>query len=271
LPSARLRFRAARLFFTNLKIPVFTPDDFVRVSGDSETINTPTNMENEEIRNQYDAFTRIEGFGTKYPDLFAPASRGRAQFALIGEVIAKMVANGVKKLAGKGGFHGGSGSKSLAAAALREQLRKIRKTAVAIAEADDLPEFDDKYVVPRSNSYEGLLTAARTFLQEATPHTALFIGFEMPADFITKLQAAILRLEKAGTDQDEGLSEQVGGTAELAANAAEGMKARKQLLVLVRNKLANDPGKLAEWKTASHITWPTSTPDEPSDPAPPTA
>lgn len=228
-------------------------------------------MENEEIRNQYDAFTRIAGFGTKYADLFEPTSRGARQFAVIRGVVAKMEDNGVKKLAGKGGFHGGSSAKALAAAALREQLRRIRKTAVEIAEADDLPEFDDKYVVPRSNSYEGLLTAARTFLQQATPHAALFIEFEMPADFIAKLQVGIQRMEKAGTDQDGGLSEQVGGTAELAANAAEGMKARKQLLVIVRNKLANDPGKLAEWQSACHITWPTSTPDEPSDPAPPSA
>lgn len=49
------------------------------------------------------------------------------------------------------------------------------------------------------------------------------------------------------------------------------MKACKQLLVIVRNKLAASAGKLAEWETASHVTWPTSTPDEPSDPAAPSA
>ena len=226
-------------------------------------------MENEEIRNQYDAFTRIDGFGTKYANLFEPTSRGGRQFAVIRDTIANMEENGVKKLAGKGGFHGGSSAKGLAAAALREQLRRIRKTAVEIAEADDLPEFDDKYLIPRSNSYEGLLTAARTFLQEATPNAALFIEFELPANFIDTLQKGIQRMEEAGTDQDDGLSDQVGGTAELAANAVAGMKARKQLLVIVRNKMADEPGKLAEWETASHITWPTNTPDEPSDPAPP--
>jgi hypothetical protein len=99
----------------------------------------------------------------------------------------------------------------------------------------------------------------------------LFIEFELPANFIDTLQKGIQRMEKAGTDQDGGLSDQVGGTAELAANAETGMKARKQLLVIVRNKLANDPGKLAEWETASHIIWPTSSPDEPSDSAPPSA
>ncbi len=63
-------------------------------------------------------------------------------------------------------------------------------------------------------------------------------------------------MEEAATDKDDGLLEQVGGTAELAENATDGMKARKQLLTLVANTYADAVGTLAEWKTANHITWP---------------
>ncbi|MEO5712138.1 MAG: hypothetical protein ABIT37_01510 [Luteolibacter sp.] len=215
-------------------------------------------MENEEIRNQYDAFTRIKGFGEKYGAQFDPASRGRKQFPLMDAVIAKMVEHGVKKLTGKSGFHGGTGSKELAAQALRESLRKIRKTSVSIAEAEDMPEFDDKFVLPRSSSYEVLLGRARAILKEATPHAALFIEFELAANFLDTLDKNIKRLENAGADQDAGLSDQVGATAELVAAAVEGMKIRKQLLTLVRNKFENNVGILAEWETANHIVWPTS-------------
>jgi hypothetical protein len=121
-----------------------------------------------------------------------------------------------------------------------------------------MPEFDDKFVVPRSNAFEGALASARTFLQEATPHSALFIDFNLPADFLTELQQLIGRMEKAAEDKDDGLLEKVGGTAELAANAAEGMAARKQLLALVANTYAESAGTLAEWKSASHIVWPKS-------------
>lgn len=154
-------------------------------------------MENEEIRNQYDAFTRIEGYGTKYAVDFPSTSRGGKQFA---KNAAAMMENGVKKLVGKGDFRGGSGNKALAAEAAVTLLRQIRKTAVAIANAEERPGFDDNFVVPRSNSYDGLLSVARTFLQEATPEAALFIEFAMPADFLTKLDGIVTRMEKADTD-----------------------------------------------------------------------
>lgn len=215
-------------------------------------------MENEEIRNQYDAYTRIKAFGEKYGAQFDPVSRGQKQFTLMNAVIEKMVEHGVKKLTGKTGFHGATGSKDLAAQALRESLRKIRKTSVSIAEEEDMPDFDDKFVMPRSASYEVLLTRARTVYKEAALHAALFIEFELAANFLETLDKNIKRLEKAGTDQDAGLSEQVGATAELVAAAVEGMKIRKQLLTLVRNKFETNVGVLAEWETANHIVWPTS-------------
>ena len=215
-------------------------------------------MQNDEIRSQYETFARIDNFGKKYAIDFSPTSRGGKEFAKIGEVIAEMEENGVKKLAGSGVFHGGTGSKALACEAALAQMRQIRKTAAAIAEAEDMPEFDDKFVVPRSSAFEGVLTSARTFLSEATPHSALFIDFALPADFLTQLQKIIVRMERAATEKDDGLLEQVGGTAELLDNAVDGMKARKQLLAVVSNTYAGSAGTLAEWKTASHIIWPQS-------------
>jgi hypothetical protein len=213
-------------------------------------------MQNDEIRSQYETFSRIDTFGKKYAVDFPATSRGGKEFAKIGAVVLEMERNGVKKLAGSGTFHGGAGNKALAAEAAMTLLRQIRKTAVAIAEAEEMPEFDDKFVVPRSNAYEGVLASARNFLSEATPQAALFIDFALPADFLTKLQQVIVRMEKAASNKDDGLLEQVGGTAELAENATGGMKARKQLLTLVSNTYVGAVGTLAEWKTASHIVWP---------------
>lgn len=56
----------------------------------------------------------------------------------------------------------------MAAENLREEMRAIRDTAEAISEAEGLPEFDDKFRMPRSYSYEVLLTTARAFLKDAT-------------------------------------------------------------------------------------------------------
>ena len=73
---------------------------------------------------------------------------------------------------------------------------------------------------------------------------------------LTKLRQVIVQMEKAVSDKDDGLLEQVGGTAELAENATGGMKASKQLLTLVSNTYVGAVGTLAEWKTVSHIVWP---------------
>ncbi len=117
-------------------------------------------MQNDEIRNQYEAFARIDTFGKKYAVDFPATSRGGREFAKIAAVVAEMEANGVKQLAGSGVFHGGTGNKALSAEAAMALLRQIRKTAVAIAEAEDMPEFDDKFMIPRSNAYEGVLASA---------------------------------------------------------------------------------------------------------------
>ncbi len=91
-------------------------------------------MGNEEIRNQYDAYTRIEGFGEKYGAQFGPASRARNKFTLMTAVVAKMVANGVTKLTGSSGFHGGTGMK---------RKRESRPTKVKILIVDRCATGDE--------------------------------------------------------------------------------------------------------------------------------
>ena len=223
-------------------------------------------MNNETIRNHYDAFSRITGFGTEHGAQFNAGSRGATLFATIADVSAKMEQNGVKQLSGLGEFRGGTDAKQVAAEELREEMREIRDTAQAISEAEDLPDFDDQFRMPRTSSKEILLTTARTFLAQATANQALFIEFEMPTDFIPQLAAAIAALEAAETAQNDGLSGQVAGTAELRSQLTRGISARKMLLPIVRNKFRNNPGILAQWETAARIVRPQRTPKSPTPP-----
>ncbi len=154
----------------------------------------------------------------------------------------------------------------MAAENLREEMRAIRDTAEAISEAEGLPEFDDQFRMPRSYSYEVLLTAARAFLQDAAANEALFLEFEIKPTFLADLAADIATLETADDTQDGGLSQQVGGTAVLSAQVTIGLAARKQLLPIVRNKFAGNPGLLAEWATATRIVRPDRTPEVPPVP-----
>lgn len=223
-------------------------------------------MNNEMIRNHYDAFSRMNAFATTYAGVFAPGSRALAQFAVISGVVTAMEGHGVAKLLGTEDFRGGTDAKAVAAENLRAEMRAIRDTAQAISEAEGLPEFDDQFRMPRSSSYEVLLTAARAFLADATDNEALFLEFEIKATFLADLAADIAALEAADDTQDGGLSRQVGGTAELSAEVAKGLAARKQLIPIVKNRYAGQPGVLAEWATATRIVRPARTPEPPPVP-----
>ncbi len=108
---------------------------------------------------------------------------------------------------------------------VREDLRAIRNTAEAISEADDLPEFEERFRLPRSGSRWLLLAKAKGFLADALPHKALFIGFELPADFLEDLQADIALLETAKENKDAGLAEQVGRHGGAGGSRAGGHQA----------------------------------------------
>jgi hypothetical protein len=213
-------------------------------------------MENDLIRRRYETIGRIAGFGGKYGSQFAGGSRGEKLFAAVKATAKAMEGTGAAKLSGAGQYHGGTDAKAGALEDLKEDLVAIRDTAVAISEAEDTPEFDDQFRLPRTSSQQALLAAARAFLVDAELHKALFVEFEMAADFLEDLAADIKAAEDAGAAQEGGLGDQVGGTANLASLSIDGFSARKQLDAIVRNKFKGDAGLLAEWETASHFERP---------------
>lgn len=213
-------------------------------------------MENDLIRRRYETIERISGFGKKYGASFAAGSRGAKLFAEATTTADAMKTAGADKLSGSGQYHSGTEGKVSAFVELKEDLDAIRETAVSISEAEDTPEFDTQFRLPRSSSQTALLDAGRAFLKDATPHKALFIEFEMPEDFLEDLADDIAACEAAGASQDAGLGAQVGGTANLETLSIKGMSARKQLHAIVRNKFRGNAGVLAEWATASHFERP---------------
>lgn len=223
-------------------------------------------MKNSLIKRRYDTYEMMDSFDTRHGSAFTPGSRGALLFAANKATVLGMRQAGAEQLSGSGDYHGGTSSKRFWYGEVKEDLTVIRDTAVSIAEAEDTPDFDDNFRMPRGSGYGVMATAARAFLADATPHAALFIQFEMPADFITDLTNDITEFEAAEDKQDEGQLGQVGGTADLVALTADGMKTRMQLQAIVRNKFKNSPAILAEWETAQHIA---ATPKAAKPPVPP--
>lgn len=213
-------------------------------------------MTNDDIRAKYEAFSRIDTFGAQHGGEFAAASRGSKLFGEIKEIVAAMEKQGAGKLSGATRYAGGSDSKQYWLGEIKEDLAAIRDTAVAIAEAEDTPDFDDQFRLPRgTNAYGPWLTAARQMLEDATPHKELFLEFELPGDFLEDLAEDIGNFEAATDAQAQGRQEQAGGTASLDVLAGRGMKVRRQLHAIVRNKFRGNAAVVAAWESAQDIAW----------------
>jgi hypothetical protein len=134
---------------------------------------------------------------------------------------------------------------------LYEDLRAINRTARAIAA--DMPGLEEKFRMPRAPSYAQVLATARAFLADATGLAASFIEYELPANFLIDLAADIAAFEAAEDDQSTGLTNRVGATRSVEQAIMEGTAALRKLDPLMRNKYRNQPVKLAEWFSTSHV------------------
>jgi hypothetical protein len=210
-------------------------------------------MQNEIIRNHYDVFDRIAEFGRKYSSRFAAGTRGTELFTAVRQVVQDMERLGISQLSASDDYHRGTFAKQLAVELVREDLRAIRDTALAITAAEGDALFSRTFLLPRSSSHTALLTRAKAMLEDAAPHVARFVEFELPADFLTRLEENIARLETADDDQNAGLSTRVGDTAGLTLLVAKGLRLRRQLVSVVRNKFKAEGPVLAEWESASRV------------------
>ena len=208
-------------------------------------------MDNDQLRAQFGALDGINRFGKLHAADFAAGSTGTEKFAALNAVVTDLRQRGADKVSGKEKLHGGTTLKRLAYGELKADLTAIRDVAQSISddEDEDHPELEGLFRLPRSGGDEALLAAARAFRVAAQPLEALFIRYELPADFLADLDADIAAFESAEETQEAGLVQQVGGTAALADGIKRGMKLRGVLDTIVKNKYRGNAAVLAEWET----------------------
>lgn len=135
---------------------------------------------------------------------------------------------------------------------LRAQVTSVSDTAEAIA-----PEHAEvKGLFPRTrpdNSDSTLIAVARSFATAAAPFKALFVEYDMPADFIDNLKADADELERQISLQSESTGARVGVNASITETLRRADEIVDKLDVVVRNKYRNDPAKLAAWESARRL------------------
>jgi hypothetical protein len=203
---------------------------------------------NDRERTRYDAFLRVKTFGTTYATDFAPGSVAATDFAGINTVIAAL------DTAKAGQKPGKNTSKEVLLDSLRLDLRNITRTAAIIAQ--NQPGFADNFH-PLANNNEGvLITTADKFLAEFAAQPALvgrFTAYELPATFVTALQADRTAIASTQSQVEAGREAGVSATSIVGELIAQGMKALNSLNAIMYNKYGSQPAKMAAWLTAAHI------------------
>lgn len=194
----------------------------------------------------------VDAFGSKYAATFPATSLGGQQFAIVHAAVLSTASLGAAQVSGSNQAHSAVLSKSASRFHLHSDLSSITRAAHSLTLLG-IPGLAGKFSMPHNNGDQALLNAARAFAADAVAFQDQFVSIGLAADFITSLNADITAFEAAVKDKSSALGTQVGATGALEDTAHQVTVALHVLNTIVRNTFKNDPAKLAEWATASHV------------------
>lgn len=206
---------------------------------------------NSSAMRRLEMFVRVREYGATRAAVYPPASRGGELLAEVNNVLTGLEAQTAAQSSGKRAGKEKTTLKSVARAALREELEAISRTARALALT--VPGLDDKFRLPRNVGDQVWLATARSFAADAQPLKAEFIRRGLPAEFLADLDAAIAEFEQAIDQRAHSTGARVAATAAIDELIERGMNAVRELDAIVRNTARHDPAALAEWLSASHV------------------
>ena len=154
---------------------------------------------------------------------------------------------------GTGAARGGTSEKAMLREELLSGLRGINRTADAIADANGTPEVRKKFLMPYGKSDITLAARAEAMADAAEEMSAEFVKYHHADTFADDLRALVKAFEEADDTQGSGQQTQVGATATFGPLLRQAMTKVKQLNAFMQNFYKDNPTKLGEWGTASHV------------------
>jgi hypothetical protein len=212
-------------------------------------------------------FKTVDAFGIKYATDFPAASLGGQQFALVHTAVTSTAGFGATQISGGEQTHSAVLAKVAGRFHLHDDMIVISNAAQSLALLGT--PIAGKFLMPHSNGDQALLNSARAFASDAVAFTAQFTSVGLPATFITQLNADITAFEASISAKGAGVGAQSGATGGLENAAHQAAVALHVLNTVVKNTYKNNPSRLAEWATASHVEKHTPVPRPPKPAATP--
>ena len=219
-------------------------------------------------RNILEAAVRMDFFGEADAQLKTNVPYTVELFTENKDNIARLNQAGITSASAIGAGVSGTRSKAARAEEIEADIRLTAKTARIAEEKDDA--FQNTFVLPRGSlTYEQIVQYADSFIADAPASKTVFDKYALKTQFFTDLAAKVAGFRTALQEQSDGKRESVGATADTEDALKATLATRKELDRTIKNHYRNNPQKLAEWLTASHIERKKDA-DEPPPEDPPT-
>ena len=205
-------------------------------------------MNSKQLKN-HDRLLRSQDYKIANPAEFPAGSRRKELMTIIDETLEEVDRQAAAQAVGLSIARESTINKKAARAALRKSMVVISRAALTL-EVDN-PGIAEQYRLPHGDGDQVLLNVARAFVTNATPIEAQFISNDLHADFLTKLRADITRLQQMISVKHQHTETHVTATAAIDAALERGMKALRQLDLIMRNLFQDDEVKLRAWRSAS--------------------
>lgn len=210
---------------------------------------------NDNQRRRFERGSRVDAFMTANAADFPAGSKGAEAAARLSQELAALSALDVEKAASASTRRQSSEGRRELRESLRARVAAVRETAEAVGV--EHAEVRGLFARTKSdNSDQTLVAVARSYAEAAAPHKALFVEYEMPADFIERLLADADGLEAHMSRQTERKGTSVSTNASIEAGLERVDELAERLEVITRNKYRQSPARLAAWESAHRLERP---------------
>lgn len=216
-------------------------------------------------RNILDAAERIDFYGEANASLATEVPYTVQLFADNKNNILRLNQAGITSASAIGAGVSGTRSKVARAEEIENDIRLVAQTARLIEKRFD--DFQNTFVLPRGSlTYDQIVEYAESFVIDAAKDNDKFAEYALTDAFFTELTGKVEGFRIASQEQADGKRTGVGATAEAEDAIRATLNTRKELNRTIKNHYRNNPQKLAEWLTASHIRRKQESNEEPTPP-----
>ena len=203
-------------------------------------------------RREVESLERMAAFKVENDAVIKTFAIPQQMFTDLNVLMPQLLGKGATQVSAASSRSGATLNKTSAKSRLERHLRGVANTANEIADLE--PDFDNRFDFPRKAvSFNDLLTLADSFLANLPAVDAKFQAYGKSPAFIADIAAAKADCETFLGVQDTGQRGSVEANADEADLLHQALAIKKPLKRIVINIFEDDPGKLANWRSACHV------------------